>query len=88
MDRRILQICYAKTKEDVFRIEPHFKLPTSVKIPYQRINVAPSKVNHVLLVMVCIPSPFTFESTNVVPWKYVVTIIVNRKEESAEYIPK
>lgn len=68
IDRCVLQISCTQSEEDVVVIEPHFKLPTHVEIPYQRVNGVPPKVNHVSAMIVCMPSPFPFESTNVIPW--------------------
>ncbi|XP_050909656.1 uncharacterized protein LOC127123486 [Lathyrus oleraceus] len=74
MDEGVLQISSAVKNEDVLVIEPCFNLPEPVEIPYYSGGVVPvnSKSSPV---EICMPTPFPYESTKVVPWKYEITAV-------------
>ncbi|XP_050877313.1 uncharacterized protein LOC127081068 [Lathyrus oleraceus] len=62
MDQGVLQVCGPATNEEILVIEPFFNLPEPVEITYQRKDVV-----HPSPVVVCMPTPFPFESTKAVP---------------------
>ncbi|XP_050916569.1 uncharacterized protein LOC127131696 [Lathyrus oleraceus] len=70
MDQGVLQVCGPATNEEISVIEPFFNLQESVEITYQRKYVV-----HPSPMVVCMPTPFPFESTKVVPWKYDITVV-------------
>ncbi|XP_050915683.1 uncharacterized protein LOC127130762 [Lathyrus oleraceus] len=70
MDQGVLQVCDPTTKEEISVIEPFFNLPEPVEITYQRRDVI-----HPSPVIVCMPTPFPFKITKVVPWKYDIIVV-------------
>ncbi|XP_050889789.1 uncharacterized protein LOC127095093 [Lathyrus oleraceus] len=68
--------------EDVSVIEPCFNLPEPVEIPYYNKRVVPEN-SHPSHVEICMPTPFPYQSTNVVPWKYEITVVDKVVEGSA-----
>ncbi|XP_050878147.1 uncharacterized protein LOC127081963 [Lathyrus oleraceus] len=66
----VLQVCGPATNEEISVIEPFFNLPEPVEITYQRKDVV-----HPSPVVVCMPTPFPFESTKAVPWKYDIIVV-------------
>ncbi|XP_050890365.1 uncharacterized protein LOC127095765 [Lathyrus oleraceus] len=74
MDKGVLQISSAVKNEDVLVIEPCFNLAEPIEIPYYSGGVVPvnSKSSPV---EICMPTPFPYESTKVVPWKYEITVV-------------
>ncbi|XP_050890018.1 uncharacterized protein LOC127095358 [Lathyrus oleraceus] len=83
MDKGVLQISSAVKNEDVLVIEPCFNLPEPVEIPYYSggvvpVNSKPSPVE------ICMPTPFPYESTKVVPWKYEITAVDKVVEGSSD----
>lgn len=70
MDQGVLQVCGPVINEEISVIEPFFNLPKPVEISYQRKDVV-----HPSPVVVCMPTPFSFESTKAVPWKYDITMV-------------
>ncbi|XP_050875676.1 uncharacterized protein LOC127079321 [Lathyrus oleraceus] len=82
MNKGVLQISSVAKNEDVSVIEPCFNLPEPVEIPYYSRRVV--LVNsHLSLVVICMPTPFPYESTKVVPWKYEI-IVVDKIVEGSE----
>ncbi|XP_050897438.1 uncharacterized protein LOC127104294 [Lathyrus oleraceus] len=83
MDKGVLQISSAVKNEDVLVIEPCFNLPEPVEIPYYSGGVVPvnSKPSHV---EICMPMPFPYESTKVMPWKYEIIVVDKVVEGSAD----
>lgn len=67
MDQGVIKISCAENARDV-----------SV---YHRVNKARPRDNQMSPVIICMPSPFPFKNTKVVPWQYDVTTIVNGQEE-------
>ncbi|XP_050916145.1 uncharacterized protein LOC127131260 [Lathyrus oleraceus] len=83
MDEGVLQISNVVKNEDVLVIEPCFNLPEPVEIPYYSdgvvsVNSKPSPVE------ICMPTPFPYESTKVVPWKYKITAVDKVVEGSSD----
>ncbi|XP_050916535.1 uncharacterized protein LOC127131664 [Lathyrus oleraceus] len=74
MDQGVLQICGPMTNEEVLVIEPVFNLPEPFEITYHRKDVV-----HPSPVVVCMHTPFPFESTKAVPWKYDITVVDVRR---------
>ncbi|XP_050889414.1 uncharacterized protein LOC127094647 [Lathyrus oleraceus] len=83
MDKGVLQISSAVKNEDGLVIEPCFNLPEPVEIPYYSRRVA-SENSHPSPVEICMPAPFPYESTKVVPWKYEITVMDKVVEGSAD----
>ncbi|XP_050877528.1 uncharacterized protein LOC127081300 [Lathyrus oleraceus] len=83
MDEGVLQISSAVKNEDVLVIEPCFNLPEPVEIPYYSRRVALEN-SHSLPVEICMPAPFPYESTKVVPWKYEITVVDKVVEGSSD----
>ncbi|XP_050888930.1 uncharacterized protein LOC127094104 [Lathyrus oleraceus] len=83
MDKGVLQISSAVKNEDVLVIEPCFNLPEPVEIPYYSRRVAPED-SHPSPVEICMPAPFPYESTKVVPWKYEITAVDKVVEGSSD----
>ncbi|XP_050915537.1 uncharacterized protein LOC127130598 [Lathyrus oleraceus] len=83
MDKGVLQISSAVKNEDVLVIEPFFNLPEPVEIPYYSGGVVPvnSKMSPV---EICMPTPFPYESTKAVPWKYEITAVEKVVEGSSD----
>ncbi|XP_050888718.1 uncharacterized protein LOC127093862 [Lathyrus oleraceus] len=83
MDKRVPQISSVAKNEDVLVIEPCFNLPELVEIPYYSggVVLANSKFSPV---EICMPMPFPYESTKVVPWKYEITVVDKVVEGSAD----
>ncbi|XP_050875855.1 uncharacterized protein LOC127079511 [Lathyrus oleraceus] len=82
MDQGVLQVFGPTTNKEISVIEPFFNLPEPVEITYQRKNVV-----HPSPVVVCMPTPFPFESTKVVPYKYYITLVdgvVDEKPKNVE----
>jgi hypothetical protein len=82
MDQGVLQICGPTTNEEVSVIEPVFNIPEPFEVTYHRRDVV-----HPSPVVVCMPTPFPFESTKAVPWKYGITVVdgmVDGKPEATE----
>ncbi|XP_050877297.1 uncharacterized protein LOC127081051, partial [Lathyrus oleraceus] len=69
-DQGVLQICGPTTNEEVSVIEPVFNIPEPFEVTYHRRDVV-----HPSPVVVCMPTPFPFESTKAVPWKYDITMV-------------
>ncbi|XP_050883704.1 uncharacterized protein LOC127086918 [Lathyrus oleraceus] len=74
MDKGVLQISSVTKDEDVLVIELCFNLPEPVEIPYYSGGVVPT-ISQPSPVEICMPTPFPYESTKVVPWKYETTIV-------------
>ncbi|XP_050919635.1 uncharacterized protein LOC127137195 [Lathyrus oleraceus] len=83
MDKGVLQISSVVKNEDVLVIEPCFNLPEPVEIPYYSRRVAPEN-SHPSPVEICMPMPFPYESTKVVPWKYEITVVDKVVEGSSD----
>ncbi|XP_050897461.1 uncharacterized protein LOC127104315 [Lathyrus oleraceus] len=83
MDEGVLQISSAVKNEDVLVIDPCFNLPKPVEIPYYSRKMAPEN-SHPSPVEICMPTPFPYESTKVVPWKYEITAVDKVVEGSAD----
>lgn len=58
-------------------IEPHFALATPMDIEYLRVYNAQPMADEISLVIICKPSPFSFESTKGMPWSYDMIAFVN-----------
>lgn len=67
-------------RDEVAVIETFFNLPEPVEITYRRKDIVQT-VNHPSLVVICMPSPFPYESTKAVLWKYDITVINKESEE-------
>lgn len=80
MDQGVLQVCGLATNEEVSVIEPCFNLPEPVEIIYQRKDII-RLISYPSPVVVCMPTPFPFKSTNVVPWKYNITVMDGESED-------
>lgn len=80
MNQGVLHVSSLVRRDEVAVIEPFFNLPEPVEITYQRKDIVQS-VNHPSLVVICMPSPFPYESTKAVPWKYDITVIDKESEE-------
>ncbi|XP_050877822.1 uncharacterized protein LOC127081624 [Lathyrus oleraceus] len=52
----------------------------SLEITYRRKDIV-QPINHLSPVVICMPSPFPYESTKSVPWKYDITVIDKESEE-------
>ncbi|XP_050895541.1 uncharacterized protein LOC127102176 [Lathyrus oleraceus] len=74
MNKGVLQISSVMKNEDVLVIEHCFNLPEPVEIPYYSGGVVPAN-SQPLPVEICMPTPFPYESTKVVPWKYEITAV-------------
>ncbi|XP_050889696.1 uncharacterized protein LOC127094983 [Lathyrus oleraceus] len=74
MDKGVLQISSVAKNEDVLVIEPCFNLPEPVEIPYYSGGVVPAN-SKLSPVEICMPTPFPYERTKVVPWKYEITAV-------------
>lgn len=86
MDQGIIQVNHTGTTKDASMIEPHFELPTTLEIEYQRVlNVQP-RGNHIPSVVVIQPAHFPYTSTNAVPWHYNATAFVNAQKINMESI--
>ncbi|XP_050909473.1 protein NSP-INTERACTING KINASE 3 [Lathyrus oleraceus] len=83
MDEGMLQISSVVKNEDVLVIEPCFNLPEPVEIPYYSRRVAPEN-SHPSPVEICMPTPFPYESTKAVPWKYEITAVDEVVEGSSD----
>ncbi|XP_050891176.1 uncharacterized protein LOC127096668 [Lathyrus oleraceus] len=83
MDKGVLQISSDVMNEDVLVIEPCFNLPEPMEIPYYSRRVAPEN-SHPSPVEICMPTPFPYESTKAVPWKYEITVVDKVVEGSAD----
>ncbi|XP_050878639.1 uncharacterized protein LOC127082445 [Lathyrus oleraceus] len=70
MNQGVLQVCSPTTNEEISGIEPFFNLPEPVEITYQGKDVV-----HPSPVVFCMSTPFPFESTKAVPWKYNITVV-------------
>jgi hypothetical protein len=83
MDKGVLQISSVVKNEDVLVIEPCFNLPEPVEIPNYSGGVVPvnSKSSPV---EICMPTPFPYESTKAVPWKYEITAVDKVVEGSSD----
>ncbi|XP_050908943.1 uncharacterized protein LOC127122688 [Lathyrus oleraceus] len=82
MNKGVLQISSVTKNEDALVIEPCFNLPEPVEIPYYSGGVVPTN-SHLLPAEICMPMPFPYESTKVVPWKYEITAMDKVAEGSA-----
>lgn len=80
MNQGVLQVSSLVRRDEVAVIEPFFNLPDPVEITYRRKDIV-QPVNHPSPVVICMPSPFPYESTKVVPWKYDITVIDKEFEE-------
>ncbi|XP_050877865.1 uncharacterized protein LOC127081679 [Lathyrus oleraceus] len=74
MNKGVLHISNVTKNEDVLAIEPCFNLPKPYEIPYYSSGVFPTN-SHQSPVEICMPTPFPYESTKVVPWKYEITTV-------------
>ncbi|XP_050897670.1 uncharacterized protein LOC127104530 [Lathyrus oleraceus] len=83
MNQGVLQISSIAKNEDVSVIEPCFNLSEPVEIPYYSRRVVPAN-SHLLLVEICMPTPFPYENTKVVPRKYEVTVVDKIVEGNAD----
>ncbi|XP_050909048.1 uncharacterized protein LOC127122809 [Lathyrus oleraceus] len=83
MDKGVLQTSSVAKNEDVLVIEPCFNFPEPVEIPYYSGGVVPvnSKSSPVEIFM---PTPFPYESTKDVPWKYEITVMDMDVEGNAD----
>ncbi|XP_050877217.1 uncharacterized protein LOC127080975 [Lathyrus oleraceus] len=72
MNKGVLQISSVAKNKDVLVIEPCFNLPEPVEIPYYNGGVV-SENSKLSPIEICMPTPFPYESTKVVPWKYEIT---------------
>ncbi|XP_050875865.1 uncharacterized protein LOC127079525, partial [Lathyrus oleraceus] len=82
MNQGVLQISGPAINEEVSVIEPVFNIPEPFEVTYHRREVV-----HPSPVVVCMPTPFPFESTKAVPWKYDITVVdgvVDGKPKIAE----
>ncbi|XP_050914807.1 uncharacterized protein LOC127129715 [Lathyrus oleraceus] len=79
----LINISSVTKNEDVLVIEPYFNLPEPVEIPYYSSGVVPTN-SHQSPVEICTPTPFQYESTKVVPWKYEITVVDKVVEGSAD----
>ena len=82
MNQGVLQISGPAINEEVSVIEPVFNIPEPFEVTYHRRDVV-----HPSPVVVCMPTPFPFESTKAVPWKYDITVVdgvVDGKPKIAE----
>lgn len=69
MNQGILQVSGLAKNKEVSVIELYFNFPELVKIPYRRRDVVRSN-NHLSPVVICMLTPFPYESTKIVSWKY------------------
>ncbi|XP_050890237.1 uncharacterized protein LOC127095610, partial [Lathyrus oleraceus] len=82
MNQGVLQISGPAINEEISVIEPVFNIPEPFEVTYHRRDVV-----HPSPVVVCMPTPFPFESTKAVPWKYGITVVdgvVDGKPEATE----
>ncbi|XP_050909836.1 uncharacterized protein LOC127123678 [Lathyrus oleraceus] len=81
MDQRVIQFTKAKIDEDVAVIVHVFdqeRLPKPFVVPYQRnVNLEPMKKIEPMVIYV--PTPFSIDSTKVVPWNYEHVVYVGNK---------
>ncbi|XP_050897204.1 uncharacterized protein LOC127104025 [Lathyrus oleraceus] len=82
MNKGVLQISSVTKTKDVLVIEPCFNLPELVEIPYYNGGVVPAN-SLPSPIEICMPTPFPYESTKVVPWKYEITVVDKVVEGSA-----
>ncbi|XP_050909226.1 uncharacterized protein LOC127123003 [Lathyrus oleraceus] len=76
MNQGVLQISGPAMNEEVSVIEPVFNIPEPLEVIYhRRDDVHPSPV------VVRMPTPFPFESTKAVPWKYGITVVDGKDGE-------
>ncbi|XP_050919071.1 uncharacterized protein LOC127136573 [Lathyrus oleraceus] len=83
MNKGVLQISSVTKNEDVLVIEPCFNLPEPVEILYYSGEVVPAN-SQSSPVEICMPTPFPYESTKSVPWKYEITAMDKVVEGSAD----
>ncbi|XP_050890842.1 uncharacterized protein LOC127096299 [Lathyrus oleraceus] len=79
MEAGLIDVCHDSCEdiaknEDVSVIEPCFNLAEPVEIPYYSRRVVPAN-SHPSPIEICMPTPFPYESTEVVPWKYEITVV-------------
>ncbi|XP_050897220.1 uncharacterized protein LOC127104046 [Lathyrus oleraceus] len=74
MNKGVLQISSVAKNEDMSVIEPCFNLLEPVEFPYYSSRVVHAN-NHLSPVEICMPTPFPYKSTKVVPWKYEITVV-------------
>lgn len=80
MNQGVLQVTNFVKNEDFSVIEPCFNLLEPIEIPYYGREVVPSN-NHLSPVVICMPTPFSYENTKVMPWKYEITNVDKVLEE-------
>ncbi|XP_050896863.1 uncharacterized protein LOC127103660 [Lathyrus oleraceus] len=83
MNQGVLQFSILVRRDEVAVIEPFFNLPEPIEITYRRKDIV-QPVNHLTPVVICMPSPFPYESTKAVPWKYDITVTDKESEESRQ----
>lgn len=83
MDQGVLQVFGAATNEEISVIEPFLNISDPVETTYLRRDVI-----HSSPVVVCMPTPFPFESTKVVPWKYYINVVDGVVDEVVDGEPK
>ncbi|XP_050909925.1 uncharacterized protein LOC127123778 [Lathyrus oleraceus] len=83
MNKGVLQISSVTKNEDVLVIEPCFNLPEPVEIPYYSGGVVPAN-SQPSPIEICMPMPFPYDRTKVVPWKYEITVVDKVVEGSAD----
>ncbi|XP_050916514.1 uncharacterized protein LOC127131645 [Lathyrus oleraceus] len=83
MDKGVLQISSVAKNEDMLVIEPCFNLPELVEIPYYSGGVVPAN-SQPSPIEICMPTPFPYESTKAVPWKYEITAVDKVVEGNAD----
>lgn len=76
----MLHVSSLVRRDEVAIIEPFFNLSESVEITYRRKDIVHS-VNHPSPLVICMPSPFPYESTKAVPCKYDIVVIDKESEE-------
>ncbi|XP_050889563.1 uncharacterized protein LOC127094832 [Lathyrus oleraceus] len=74
MKKGALQISSVTKNEDMLVIEPCFNLPEPVEIPYYSGGVVPTN-SQSSPVEICMPTPFPYDSTKVIPCKYEITVV-------------
>ncbi|XP_050876114.1 uncharacterized protein LOC127079789 [Lathyrus oleraceus] len=81
MDQRFIQFTRAKIDEDAVVVMPVFdqeRLPRPFVVPYQRnVDLEPAKKIEPMVIYVL--APFSFDSTNAVPWNYEPIVYVGNK---------
>ncbi|KAI5421486.1 hypothetical protein KIW84_045063 [Lathyrus oleraceus] len=81
MDQWVIQFTKAKIDEDVAMIVPVFdqeRLPRPFVVRYLR-NVDLEPVKKIMPMVIYFPTPFSFDSTKVVPWNYEPVVYVGNK---------